>query len=86
MSNLAQSDIGLTGRMSVLNGPLILKLRPQEASSDGQSQLRDVHLVSFFRLGIVNEATPGDEQPPLDGEALITYYLRCWRKASNTDR
>ena len=45
----------LTSCVSILDRPLILKLRPQEASSDGQSQLRDVYLITLVRLGVIDE-------------------------------
>lgn len=49
----------LTGCMPILERPLILKLRPQNAASDCQCQLRDVYLVALSGLGDDDEAILG---------------------------
>ena len=45
--------------MPILERPLILKLRPQNAASDCQCQLRDVYLVALSGLGDDDEAILG---------------------------
>jgi len=49
----------LTGRVPILDRLLILEHRPQDTSSNSQSQLRDVYLVTLFRLCVADEAVLG---------------------------
>ena len=77
VSRQTQVYMRLTGRVSILDRPLTLELRSQDASSNGQSELRDVYLITLLCLGVGDETVLVDKQELLGSKVLCTYYLKC---------
>ena len=82
----AQETVELTGCVTILDRPLILRLWPQNASSNSQSQLRGVYLITLISFGVIDEAILGGKPKPSEDSGLNTHYFRCLRTASNTNK